>query len=330
MPTKTPLIPISIILILLFIPILATAQTSDNGLVAEWHFDEGKGNIVKDTSGNGNDGTIHGATWVDGKYGKALSFDGKNDYVEVPDDESLRLWNSYTLEAWINMKGMSSYGVIVAKRSGSTVNFNYHISDAANDRKMASYNGATSVGGTTVLNFNQWYHVAYVYDSGIIYFYLNGQFDGSASQTSGDANEHSVFIGTDNGGTKYYFNGIIDEIRIYNRALSAEEIKAHYEGIQTSLTITKSLSTSTLQEGTQSTVTLTIKNTGSTPISNLKITDSLPSAFKLISGTLTKSIPSLTAEQSTTLTYTIEPYGIGTINLPEATATYQDQKGKSY
>lgn len=69
------------ILILLFIPILTTAQTSYNGLVAEWHFDEGSGNIVKDTSGNGNDGVIHGATWVDGKFGKALYFDGNGDFT---------------------------------------------------------------------------------------------------------------------------------------------------------------------------------------------------------------------------------------------------------
>ncbi|MFQ6061943.1 MAG: hypothetical protein ACE5J9_02045, partial [Methanosarcinales archaeon] len=92
-----------------------------------------------------------------------------------------------------------------------------------------------------------------------------------------------------------FFNGIIDEVRIYNRALTASEIKEHYEGVQTALTLTKSLSTSTLREGTQSTVTITIKNSGSTPISNLQIKDSLPPAFKLISGTLTKSIPSLTA-----------------------------------
>ncbi|MFQ6061937.1 MAG: hypothetical protein ACE5J9_02015 [Methanosarcinales archaeon] len=52
-------------------------------MVAEWHFDEGSGNIVKDTSGNGNDGTIHGAIWTTGISGKALRFDGNNDYVEV-------------------------------------------------------------------------------------------------------------------------------------------------------------------------------------------------------------------------------------------------------
>ena len=55
----------------------------DEGLVAEWHFDEGAGSILKDSSGNGNDGVIYGATWVDGKYGEALSFDGVDDNLEV-------------------------------------------------------------------------------------------------------------------------------------------------------------------------------------------------------------------------------------------------------
>jgi hypothetical protein len=55
--------------------LLVPVQAQENELVAEWHFDEGEGNIVKDSSGNGNDGTIYGATWVDGKFGKALSFD---------------------------------------------------------------------------------------------------------------------------------------------------------------------------------------------------------------------------------------------------------------
>lgn len=61
----------------------AQAQTDDR-LVGEWHFDEGSGNIAKDSSGNGYDGIIHGATWVDGKFGKALSFDGVDDYITKP------------------------------------------------------------------------------------------------------------------------------------------------------------------------------------------------------------------------------------------------------
>ena len=56
---------------------------SDEGLVAEWHFDEGAGSVVEDSSGNGNDGVIYGATWVEGKFGKALSFDGVDDNLEV-------------------------------------------------------------------------------------------------------------------------------------------------------------------------------------------------------------------------------------------------------
>ena len=68
----------------MLVGVSATVQAkSDQELVAEWHFDEGSGSVVKDSSGNGNDGTIHGAKWVDGKYGKALSFDGNGDYVEI-------------------------------------------------------------------------------------------------------------------------------------------------------------------------------------------------------------------------------------------------------
>ena len=165
-------------------------------------------------------------TYTQGKIGKALQFDGIDDYIEVKDAPTLDLGtNPHTVMAWIYIQNMNSYGPIAAKRSGGTVDFNYHISNSANDRKMASYNGATSVGGNTALNLNQWYHVAWVYDAGTIYFYVNGNSDGSAPQTSGNANNYNVFIGMDNGTTKFYFNGIIDEARIYNRSLSQRKLK---------------------------------------------------------------------------------------------------------
>jgi type II secretory pathway pseudopilin PulG len=203
--------------------------------VLDMHMDEpswnGTTDEVKDYSGEGNYGTAYnGATTTTGKVGSAGSFDGSNDYVDCGNDTSLDMGtNDHTVEAWIKMEGMNSYGPIVAKRSGSTVDFNYHISDSANDRKMASYNGATSVGGNTALNFDEWYHVAWVYDSGTVYFYLDGQSDGSASQTSGSAHDYNLYVGMDNGGTKFYFDGLIDEVRIYKVALSADEILRHYE-----------------------------------------------------------------------------------------------------
>ena len=72
----------------------------DDGLVGGWHFDEGSGSVAKDSSGNGNDGTIHGATWVDGKFGKALSFDGEDDYVSVTTPLT-NVENTFTMELWV-------------------------------------------------------------------------------------------------------------------------------------------------------------------------------------------------------------------------------------
>ncbi|MCK4348903.1 MAG: right-handed parallel beta-helix repeat-containing protein, partial [Thermoplasmatales archaeon] len=78
-----------------------------NGLVACWHFDEGSGSIAYDSSDNDNDGIIHGATWTTGVSGKALSFDGVNDYVEVSDDDSLDITDAISIEAWIYRKSAS-------------------------------------------------------------------------------------------------------------------------------------------------------------------------------------------------------------------------------
>ena len=80
---KTKVI-VGILIVIAFIVLPMGVQgQSDDGLVAEWHFDEGSGSVLVDSSGNGNDGVIYGATWVDGKYGTALSFDGVDDNLEV-------------------------------------------------------------------------------------------------------------------------------------------------------------------------------------------------------------------------------------------------------
>ncbi|MFQ6062494.1 MAG: BatD family protein, partial [Methanosarcinales archaeon] len=101
------------------------------------------------------------------------------------------------------------------------------------------------------------------------------------------------------------------------------------EQLVSSITLTKSIPSTDLQEATPTTVTLTIKNTGSKPINNLKITDTLPSSFKLVSGSLSKTISSLDAGESTTLEYTFEPVGIGSITLPKAVVTYGDKTASS-
>jgi len=82
--------------------VVAEAQT---GLVAAYSFDEGSGTSINDLSGNGNNGTlINGPTWAAGEYGSALSFDGTNDYVSIPDATSLQFGSGpFTVSAWVSM-----------------------------------------------------------------------------------------------------------------------------------------------------------------------------------------------------------------------------------
>jgi len=92
---------------------------SQRGLVGHWRFNEGTGSTAKDSSPFGNNGTIHGASWVRGKFGYALKFDGTDDYVDCGSDDSLNITDAITIEAWIYPKGagVSTYPRIIDKSS---------------------------------------------------------------------------------------------------------------------------------------------------------------------------------------------------------------------
>ena len=87
--------------LMLVMGIQSLAIGAEKDLVGLWAFDEGTGNKVKDLSGNGNDGTISGAKWVDGKFAKALEFNGDGDQVLVPHADVLNIKGELTIEAWI-------------------------------------------------------------------------------------------------------------------------------------------------------------------------------------------------------------------------------------
>ena len=101
--TRFTVVVISFIVIILMFYGLSYAKIDLATCVGMWLFDEGKGDVAKDSSGNQNDGTLkNGPKWVTGKSGTALEFDGIDDYVEIPDSASLRV-QSFTLSAWINL-----------------------------------------------------------------------------------------------------------------------------------------------------------------------------------------------------------------------------------
>ena len=110
-----------VVLIVVCIPVKPCyAEIDPKSVVGVWLLDEGEGEIVVDSSDNGNDGRLFGANWIDGKFGKALDFDGEDDYVEVADDPILDGMPELTLVAWVYLRDYSKTGYtgFVDKTSG--------------------------------------------------------------------------------------------------------------------------------------------------------------------------------------------------------------------
>ena len=136
------------------------------GLVAAYGFDAGSGSTVADSSGKGNVGSISGPVWSGaGRFGSALSFDGVNDWVSVPDASSLDLTTGMTLEAWVRPSALGSWRTLVFKeRSGGIVYGLY--ADQAGGRPLGEMfiGSDRSVTGTAALPLNAWTHLATTYD----------------------------------------------------------------------------------------------------------------------------------------------------------------------
>ena len=232
--SKTAVVLLAVIVFLIGHSSPALAQSGAPGLVAAFGFDEGTGTTVKDSSGNNLNGTIVGATWTTtGMYGNALSFNGTSSYVDLGSPSALQLTGSMTIEAWVKVAANpADDGQIVSKSNGSgwqlktspdTGPHTFGISVSVNSTTKAQRYS------TTVPALNTWYHIAGVYDDAALTLstYVNGVLDNGtlrgtvpASQLNQTAN---VNIGRRTGG--FYFNGVIDEVRIYNRALSQAEIQ---------------------------------------------------------------------------------------------------------
>jgi len=202
------------------------------GLVACWHFDEGSGSIVYDSSGNGNDGTVHGATWTSGISGSSLSFDGTNDYVEVHHSGDIDLNNEFTIETWVCLSASFSHnGNILGKESNP--NFGYYLWIDQSRRVHFGFNrGGAEVVSATTIDIEKWYCIAGVWNGNKLIIYIDGRMDANSSFSDNPIqNPNPLYIGFTSApwATYHYFKGTIDEVCIYNRALSAGEIQQHYD-----------------------------------------------------------------------------------------------------
>jgi len=196
--------------------------------VAAYSFNEGSGTTLHDTSGNGNNGTLQGgASWTtSGKYGGAISFNGTNAYINVPNSSSLQVTSAMTLEAWVNPSLVNGAWRDVIYKG----NDNYYLeADSTGIKPVAGGTFGGSNGnaiGTGALTVNTWAHLAGTYDGATLRLYVNGVQVSSVAKTGAiTASTNALQIGGDSIYGQY-FPGTIDEIRIYNRALSATEIQS--------------------------------------------------------------------------------------------------------
>ncbi len=200
-------------------------------------------------------------------------------------------------------------------------------------------NNYINVQGTAAgaIRDNTWHHVAITYDGSSLASGIKLYTDGQEIATTTNKDTLTASMLTSNhqrigirGDNTYPFNGIIDEVRIYNRALTADEIKANYEGKKPEITLTKSASPSIIQEGETVTISVRVENRGTGDAKTVDVTDTIPLGFKIISGSKSESFGEIKSGDYRTLEYTLKATGSGKFTCDPATATYTDANGKSY
>ncbi len=199
---------------------MSPAFAQSAGLVAAYSFDEGAGATVSDASGSGNTGTITGATWAAGKFGTALRFNGTSALVTVPDAPELRLTTAMTLEAWVNPSAVDGTWRDVIYKGRD----NYFL-EATSSRNGVVAGGGIFAGsgvevyGPSTLALNAWSHIALTYDGAMLRLYVNAVEVAALARTGSLlTSTNPLQIGGDSIFGQY-FQGLIDEVRVYNVAL---------------------------------------------------------------------------------------------------------------
>ncbi len=195
------------------------------GLTAEWNFDEGKGDVANDSSGNGHDAKLYGATWVKQGDGFALRLNGRGDYVDCGRSADIGIGGPVTVEAWVKPMARGPGGGVLmgTSREGYLLTYRnrvrnrgfcrWHIGSARNE-----------VGGS--LELGEWNHVAATFDGKRRSLWINGRLAASLESLEPPRKGGNFTICS---AKPPHFKGMLDRVRVYNRAVSAAEAVAHFK-----------------------------------------------------------------------------------------------------
>ena len=216
------------------VSVLSMVCDVSGGLVAHWRLDEGSGTTAFDTSGNGNDGTFTGEPqWVAGYYGGALDIDGTNDNIDCGNDDSLNITDEITLSAWINMTqrpDVDTWYTIPWKENAYSMYLygaDTTLTNLAADFWLDTGRADIWDGPDIDIPPNVWTHIAVTFNSTDFEFYVNGEHDFTQNAPATIEISAINLLFTEEGSN---FKCMVDDVRIYNHALTQDEIVAAMEG----------------------------------------------------------------------------------------------------
>lgn len=213
--------------------------------LSEWKLDENTGTTANDTSTNSNNLTLNnGAKWVPGKVGSALEFDGIDDNATVANSSALNIGTSdFTVEAWIKGRSMSDTDIIMGKTAGGVCSTTYGYSLGVFDSLKPTLHFCTAAGSHAKIQSNQslvdgtWYHIVALVDrdsTANTRIYVNGiptttTVSNLATHTGSITNTEVLALGSESDGG-FYWDGALDQIRVYNYLRTASQIAYNYNG----------------------------------------------------------------------------------------------------
>jgi hypothetical protein len=285
--------------------LVATSQGSNtdpiliSGGIANWWSGDSDGGDLVGTS----DGTILGTTIVAGKVGNAFSFDGVDDYVDIP---TINVGGAFSVELWIYPTKYGYYQNLVSYSSNTSTNYGSLLFDGSYRRfafQQANQYKITT-GYYTFPSLNAWVHVALTHDGYYTRIYVNGVLQGTSSGSYPMNFDNPIRLGYSVNGTNTYFGGLMDEVSIYNRALSEEEIVAIYNaGSLGKAKYQFNINTTSLPTMyVDNPATYQIATTfGASPISFVLASGTLPSGMELGSDGVISGTPTIEGEYSFTV-----------------------------
>lgn len=243
---RTILFSIGVCLLCLVVAVPTGMMTSvvkadpGDGLIAYWNFDEGSGALVHDSSGNGYDGTVNGATWTVGKYGSGLEITGTQSVMNIPSSFDDSLTTAFTVTSWVNWYGPSPYPhdyLIFDGRADKPYGFCFYLRYMTGQLVMHLNQDGSEIYSSRTVPIGPWTFVAGVFndETDTLRLYINGVQDETLTTSFHRLDSyHSAWIGNNHwapgDGQWAPINGVVDDLRIYDRELTAGEIYELYGG----------------------------------------------------------------------------------------------------